>query len=104
MKRMRNRHLGTSAIYGLFDERDCLRYIGMTSTMVDTRYSSHCRSADDMRITRPSVLWIREMAKHGKTPTVRVFERCPNAIARDRELWWIAWAAARIEGLLNEVR
>lgn len=91
-------------IYALLDQRDSppsVRYVGCTSSGVDTRFSLHISEALNLKSTRPKDEWIRSMLLEGLEPMLLVLERLPYG--SDWEIREKHWIGVYSGPLLNNV-
>lgn len=86
-------------IYGMLDPlTQRIRYIGLTTTSLDTRRGWHLK--DDRPC--PRVVWIQSLLKQGLSPIMILLEEVPyRSKADDRERWWIAFGREANWDLLN---
>ena len=80
-------------IYGLYNEFDQIRYVGLTKNPLNIRYNQHIRSAKnyiDKDESSHCLRWIRSMLKKGLTPTIKLITIVPGN-GEDAERFYIAY-------------
>ena len=80
-------------IYALLDPRDSppsVRYVGCTSSSVDTRFSMHISTAVRGESETPKDMWIREVVSENHLPLFMLLERVDDGGDWEaREKYWI---------------
>lgn len=88
-----------SLIYGLFDDQDRLRYVGMSDGPAHLRFAGHLNAVN----AKGNCPGVQELLKANSRIAVRVLEHCARSEARAMERRWIAWAVKNGCELVNRV-
>lgn len=92
-------------IYGLYEpEESDLRYIGLTTMLLEHRLRGHVYSARRAQAesTEPRGKWIRSLLDRGLTPHIQLIERLVSADELSvRERYWIGFYRAAGARLIN---
>lgn len=90
---------GKYQVYALLDPyTQAVRYVGYTTTTLQTRFSYHCMCADE----NPRTEWIQGLLKVGKAPIIFTLEKVNSKVhLPEVEKKWISYGKSAGWDLLN---
>jgi hypothetical protein len=78
------------SIYGLYDDKDTLRYIGMTTFPLEKRLKEHLNKSLQKKPTNHRICWIKSLAKRGIIPTIKLIDTLDSYEEMCKaEIFWI---------------